>query len=181
VTYILVPPAAEANNAELLLGRPVIDLQPVLVPDYLDTSDLLVRREANIVVASATGRWGERLSVGVNRALAQGLMRRLPDFAVTTSKSAERPRCAILVDIESFETYADRPVVLVARWSVMTGSTANTIAGERVSLAEPVPAANDSEIVAAMSRAVEHLADRIAAGIRGVGRTCSDGPRKRGR
>jgi uncharacterized lipoprotein YmbA len=68
----------------------VVEVKPVLVPDYLNVSDILVRRGENALAPSPTGRWGERLSVGATRALAMGLVRRLPGLVVTSplTKSA---------------------------------------------------------------------------------------------
>jgi uncharacterized lipoprotein YmbA len=166
ITYVLGPAAAGAEGAEPLTGRPVIELKPVLVSDYLDVSDILVRRGENAVMPSPTGRWGERLSVGVTRALALGLMRRLPGPIVTSSQPAEQPARQILAEVETFEPRADGSVVLVARWRVLDGAGRKTLAGERVTLKEVIDGQGDALVVAAMTRAVEDFADHVAAGVR---------------
>ncbi|WP_424140804.1 PqiC family protein [Roseomonas chloroacetimidivorans] len=166
VTYVLGPPEAGTEGSESLTGRPVVEVKPVLLPDYLDVTDILVRRAANMVASSATGRWGERLSVGVTRALALGLTRRLPDIIVTTTEPTERPARQLLAEVETFEPRADGSVVLVARWRVLDGGGRETLAGERVSLKESMAEPGDAAIVAAMTQAVENLADRVAAGVR---------------
>src|SRR5687768_7972594 len=84
-TYVLGSPVAEEGKVESLLGRPVLEVKPVRLPDYIDVTDILVRRPGNVLEASRTGRWAERLSAGVTRAFAAGLERRLPGVAVTTS------------------------------------------------------------------------------------------------
>jgi uncharacterized protein len=165
VTYVLGAPAAAREEVEPLTGRPAVEVAPVLVPDYLDVADILVRRAENVMAPLPTGRWGERLSVGATRAVAAGLARRLPEFIVTTTASAEPPAGQVLVDIETFEARADGTVVLVARWRVLEGDGREMLAGERVSLTEPVTGQADADMVAAMSRAVERLTDRVAAGI----------------
>jgi hypothetical protein len=114
-TYVLGTPAPETAGAERLAGRPVIEVKPVLVPDYLDVTDILVRQGTNKLVSSQTGRWGERLSVGITRALAAGLRHRLPGYIVTTAPPVERPSRQVLVEVESFEPRADGSVVLAAR------------------------------------------------------------------
>ena len=117
------------------------------------------------MVASQTGRWGERLSAGVTRALAAALATRLPRMAVTASPPVERPARQVLVDTEAFEARADDEVVLVAHWSITDGGPRQTLTSERVSLAEPVAGTGDGAVVAAMTRATEGLATRIAAGL----------------
>src|SRR3974390_3262476 len=83
VIYVLGAPPLAAVSSELLVGRPVVELKHVTVPDYLDVSDIMVRQSANALTSSQTGRWGERLSVGITRALPANLSGRLPGFVVT--------------------------------------------------------------------------------------------------
>jgi uncharacterized lipoprotein YmbA len=118
----------------------VVEVKPVLVPDYLNVSDILVRRGESAVAPSPTGRWGERLSVGATWALAMGLVRRLPGLVITTTAPVERPARQVLVDFETFEARAGGTVVLISRWRVLDGAGRDTLAGECVSLAERVAA-----------------------------------------
>ena len=163
--YVLGAAPAPVTAAAPQAGLPVIEVKPVGVPDYLDTTDLLVRHGEGQMVASQTGRWGERLSAGVTRALAAALATRLPRMAVTASPPVERPARQVLVDTEAFEARADDEVVLVAHWSITDGGPRQTLTSERVSLAEPVAGTGDGAVVAAMTRATEGLATRIAAGL----------------
>lgn len=165
-TYVLGQPAPAAASVEPLAGRPVVEVRPVLVPDYLDVSDLMVRRTDNVVMPSTTGRWGERLSVGFTHALAQALGRRLPGVTVTTAASGDQTRLQVLVDVETFEPRAGGSVVLVARWRITDGGDRRTLAGERVSLTEPIAGSDDAAMVSAMTRAVDDFANRVAAGVR---------------
>lgn len=164
-TYVLGTPSPGVERVEPLLNRPVIEVKQVLVPDYLDTSDLQIRKGPNAVAPSPTGRWGERLSVGITRALAASLTRRLPGYAIAVRSQVERPQRQVLVDVEDFEAPPDGAVVLVARWRVLDGTGRDTLAGERVSLTAPIAGSGDAAIVAAMTAAVEDLAARVAAGI----------------
>ncbi len=115
VTYVLGAPGPEAETAEPLIGRPVIEVQRVLMPDYLDVTDILIRRPGNAMDPSATGRWGERLSAGFRRALADDLARALSGFAVTTQQPADAPFRQVLTEVETFEPRPDGRVVLSAR------------------------------------------------------------------
>jgi uncharacterized lipoprotein YmbA len=166
VTYVLGASAPATASAEPLRGRPVIALERVLVPDYLDVSDIMIRRSGNVVAPSATGRWGERLSGGVRQALASDLSRRLPDFVVTTTPPIGRTRFQLLTEVEDFAPRADGTVVLLARWRLLDGAGDRVLDGERVSLTGRAAAADDAAIAAAMSRELEDLAARMAAGVR---------------
>jgi len=172
ITYVLGEPAAGIEESEFLSGRPAIEVKQVLMPDYLDGSDIVIRRPGNVLQPSPTGRWAERLSLGTTRALADGLARRLPEFVVTTSAQDPPQPCQVLVNVDSFERNADQPVVLVAQWRILRGAARQALAGERVSLTESVTGSDDATLVAAMSRAVDDLAGRIAAGIHDLGPAC---------
>ena len=162
--YVLgaMPPAATRTVPET--GVPVVLVKPVMVPDYLDTTDLVVR-DGGEVIPSRTGRWGERLSVGITRTLAAGLADRLPCMKVTAAQSPERPVRQVLVDVDAFEARTDGLIILTARWSIMDGAGRGPMLAERITLTVPLAGTGDAAIVAAMTRAVSDLADRIAAGV----------------
>jgi uncharacterized lipoprotein YmbA len=162
--YIIGTEPAPASVTTPLTGRPIIEVKPVQLADYLDTKELLVR-SGNQVVASRSGRWGERLSVGMTRALATSLAARLPGLDVTTAAPLEHPTWQVLVDVTTFEASANHQVVLVARWAIIDGPGRSTLVSEQTALTEPVTSVDDSAVVTAMSRAVEDLASAIATGI----------------
>lgn len=166
VTYVLGASPPAIASAEPLAGRPVIELKRVLVSEYLDVSDIMVRHSANVVAPSPAGRWGERLSVGVMQAIASDLSRRLPNFVVTTTTEAGSAKFQVLVDIDDFAPRADGTVVLVARWQLLDGAGRRMLAGEQVSLTDRAGAADNAAIAAAMTREVDDLAAHVAAGVR---------------
>ena len=165
VTYVIGPPPVMRASTQPLIGRPVVEVKPVVLPDYLDVSDLMVRRSDNAVVPSVTGRWGERLSVGVTRALTLDLQQRLPGLVVTRIAPLDRPTLRVFVDIDDFEPRADGMVVLVARWRLVGPASLVSLAGERVSLTEPSTGSSDASMAAGMSRAVDDLAAPVAAAV----------------
>ena len=166
VTYVLGPPPSMHASVEPLIGRPAVEVKPVLLPDYLDVSDLMVRRSDNVVAPSSTGRWGERLSVGVTRALTLDLQQRLPSADVTSIAPLHRAALQVLVEVEAFEPRAEGAVVLMARWQVVDAASGGLLAGERVSLTEQSMGNSDAAMAAGMSRAVDEFATPVAAAVR---------------
>ena len=162
--YVIGTAPTPARVTIPLTGRPIIEVKPVQLPDYLDTRELLVRR-GNQVVASKSGRWGERLSVGITRALAASLAARLRGLTVTTTPPVEQSARQVLVDFTSFEARDNQEVVLVARWSVIDGPGRFTLISEQTALTEPITSTDDSVVVIAMTRALEDLASAIVIGI----------------
>lgn len=161
--YVLGALPAAKPTAVKQKGLPVVEIKRVQLPDYLDTTDILERR-GNQLIPSSTGRWGERLSLGMTRALTASLSARLPGVVVTAS-TVTRPARQILVDVAAFEVMPDHQVVFVARWTVLGGPSPQVHEAEQTSLVEKVSGDGDGAIVAAMSKAVDDLAGRLAAEI----------------
>ena len=160
--YVLgdAPPSRPADIPQL--GKPLVEVKPTLLPDYLDTTDIVIRGRDRQLIASTTGRWGERLSIGVTHAVDLALAAKLPQFAVTDYPTDSTAWRQILIDIVAFETLADGNCVLDARWAIRSGRTGDPIDEQRAVFVTQVTAPGDVPIVAAMSRNVDMLAARIA-------------------
>ena len=160
--YVLAGSTSPANTTTRQAGLPVVEVKPVQLPSYLGSTDLLIRGQGGQIVPSRTGRWGERLSDGLTRALTTDLAALLPRMALTSAPPVDRPSRQVLVDVESFEATLDRGVILVARWTVTDGTVRSTLASERVSIAIPLADTGDAAVVTAMTRAVAELATHVA-------------------
>ena len=169
--YVLSPAAHQNAGVVSEAGRPVIALKQISVPDYMDTTDILSRDGQNELKPSLTGRWGERLSMGITRALAVALATRLPGIVVDHTGSAAHPALTLLIDLDAFDIGSDGRCVLTARWTIL-GEDRQTVAMRRATIITivsrssggPTDAApTDAAIVAAMAGAVEQLADHVAS------------------
>ncbi len=169
--YVLSTPATPINDVRLESGRPIVELKPVSLPDYLDTSDLLIRNGRNELTVSATARWGERLSIGTTHALAAALVTRMPGMTIVVTPVYQRPARVIRVEIDAFDMLPDGRCILVARWVVDGSDRRVPSISERGSVTTRVSGGlTDAAIVAAMAEAIDKLADYIAAaGSRGPG------------
>lgn len=160
--YVLGNPAPAKSEVVLQIDHAIVEIKRVRVPDYLDTTDIVTRHLDGRIVARPSARWGERLSVGVTRAVAECLEARLPQLAVTTVRPLEPPRWQLLIDIDAFEAQEGGQSVLTARWTLLEGDRGERLRGEKVSLVAPVGKAGDQGVVAAMNQQVDQLVDRIA-------------------
>ncbi len=142
-------------------GLTHIELRTVTVPDYLDTTDIVRRTASNEVTTSATGQWGERLSLGVTRALALDLTRRLP-HTVIESRGAYEPSRRLFVDVERFEIGKDGRCTLTARWRVTASGAKDQPNSERGTFIETSTAKTDAAEALALTAAIDQLAGQIA-------------------
>jgi uncharacterized protein len=163
--YVLGPPTEHTATLAAATATAPIQLERVQLPDYLDNRDI-VSRSGNRVVSSETGRWAERLSIGIGRALAASLESRLGRPVVTSDQSINVPIERILIDVVEFEATAEHHVVLAVRWTITDSDGANASQPHQATFVHPVAAAGgDAAIVSAMSDSVAELAMRIAAGL----------------
>ncbi len=159
------------RNAEAALKGPELQLQRVLVPDYLDTTDLLLRVGTHEIRESSTGRFGERLSVGITHALRSDLAVRLPLDSITLAHPAEESARQILVTVNEFDVWQNGRCVLTANWSILGADRRGVLTADRGTFIT-APAgdgiSNDAATVSAMADAVRQLADRIASTIQAL-------------
>jgi uncharacterized lipoprotein YmbA len=150
---------------------PVVQLRRVLVPDYLDTTDMIERVGRYQLKSSSTGRWGERLSLGITHALGSDLTIRLPTNTVTFDHPAEKSVRQILVSVDRFDVWRDGHCVITANWSILeTHGGAVLAEGRGNFVTTPVRGGNpgDGAIVAGMADAVSELADSITSAAKGL-------------
>lgn len=146
--------------------RPVVELARVTVPDYLDTTDISRHDGRNGIVTSRSGRWGERLSVGVARALAAALDQIVPSIRIARIALSSRPGRALLIEVETLEVRADGQCVLTANWTVLTDDRRSIVASGRGTFVTQIQdGPEDAAVVAAIGGAVEKLARPIAAAL----------------
>jgi uncharacterized lipoprotein YmbA len=171
-TYLLTPPTeptAPATTTSSPPGNPItsrqrLEVRRVLVPDYLDTTDILMRSGSEEVKVSATGRWGERLSQGLTHAVGADLAARMPQVAIVQDGSSGAQR-QLRVTITALDLWPDGRCVLAASWSVVDqDSTIPLTTGsgtfDSVNAGGTAPV-TDANLVDAVARTVGKLADRI--------------------
>jgi uncharacterized protein len=142
-----------------------LQLQRVLVPDYLDTTDIQLRVGTHEIRESSTGRFGERLSPGITHALRSDLEMRLPRNTITLAQPGEKSVRQILVTVDVFDVMQNGGCVLTANWSILSDDRRTVLRANRGTfITAPVGGTtNDAAIVSAMADAVRQLAEGIAS------------------
>jgi uncharacterized lipoprotein YmbA len=175
-TYVLTPPldsAVIASTPAVPTARERIVMRRVLVPDYLDTTDILLRDGSNEVKVSATGHWGERLSQGLTRALAADLVARLPYEAVVLDGSNTAHR-QLLISVNALDLWPDGRCALAASWTLVDRDAPRAVVASgsgTFDWSPPIGSSigiGDARLVDAMARTADKLADAIALSIREV-------------
>jgi uncharacterized lipoprotein YmbA len=171
-TYLLTPPVnptAPATTTSSPAGDPMaprqrLEVRRVLVPDYLDSTDILTRSGSDEVKVSATGRWGERLSLGVTHAVGADLAARVPQYSIVQDGSSN-PQRQLRITVTALDLWQNGRCVLAANWSIVDqDSSVPVISGSGTfdSLnARGITSVADASLIEAVSRTLGKLADRI--------------------
>jgi uncharacterized lipoprotein YmbA len=87
----------------------------------------------------------------------------LRDVVIVTAQPNVPPSRQIMVDVLEFEIGADGRCLLNARWESDSGDGAKVLRRESDSFVEQAAQPGDGSVAAAMTRAIDRLALRIAA------------------
>lgn len=139
---------------------PVIVIDRVSLPGYLDTQDLVVRRGV-VLERSLTGRWASRLSVGATDLVTNLLGMRRPDALVINTSPAGQSDYEISIHIGTLDVTSSGTAVVVADWQIVPRATRGPIVRDQIRFTMQGSVANDRSIVRLQTRLFERLASAI--------------------
>jgi uncharacterized lipoprotein YmbA len=169
--YLLTPPidlTAPTTTTPSPAAAPKqrLEVRRVLVPDYLDNADILMRLGSDEVKASSSGRWGERLSLGLTHAIGADLAARLPQDSIVQDGSSN-PQRQLRITITALDLWQNGRCVLSATWSIVDqdSSIPMTSGGGTFDSRDEggTIAVTDATLVESVGRTLGKLADRIVA------------------
>jgi uncharacterized lipoprotein YmbA len=174
--YLLTPPidpTATTRTRPSPAGDPMapkqrLEVRRILVPDYLDSTDILMRSGSDEVKASATGRWGERLSLSLTRALGADLAARMPQYSIVQDGSRNAQR-QLRITVDALDLWPSGRCVLTANWSIVDQDSALPVTSGSGTfdglIAGGTTTGTDVSLVEAVARTLGKLADSIIADI----------------
>lgn len=136
----------------------------VVIPQYLDRPDIMIRATNYELAPLPNARWAEGLAVTASRALADDLRLALPAYKVSSSPSGSGPSDGyrIAVELANFEADNGGTVVLAGKWSIIdvaTGRERQSFYFRNTAKAAAVAA---QPIAEAMSGLLAQLSSQIA-------------------
>ncbi|MCH2546837.1 MAG: PqiC family protein [Alphaproteobacteria bacterium] len=145
----------------------LVGVGPVMVTDYLDRSQIVIRVTDNQLELSEFDRWAGNPDKEIQRVLAANLATLLGTSRITTYpwKTAIVPEISVEVNVERFEYAYTGETWLVANWQVFTQDGRNIVAFQRSEL-KRASGKEYNEIAQALSELVADLSTQIASEIR---------------
>ena len=162
--YMLEAPPAPPPSS--LTSTLTVYVGPVVVPEAVDRTPMVIRTSPNQVDVEDFHRWAEPLKTAIPRVLAEDLMRELGTPRVGASRAASLLPAdyRVAIEVQRFESSLADGATLDALWTITPkGGTART---GRTLAHEAVESPTHAAIAAAHSRALATLAKDIAAAMR---------------
>jgi uncharacterized lipoprotein YmbA len=161
--------SSTSRSSVAATGAVGIGVGPVLLPGYLDRSQIVIRTGADRVELSMFHRWAEPLGDGIARTLAEEIGARVPTDRIVTfpwpGVVARFIRYQVVVTVLRFDGRRGGEVTLDTRWRIL-GRDGDELAFRRTTVIEAAADRGYQPMVAAMARAVVTLGQEIAAEIR---------------
>jgi uncharacterized lipoprotein YmbA len=162
--YVLTASAPDHPPAP---GSLVVGLGPITMPGYLQHPMLATRLDGTEIRYADFDRWAESLPTLFARALGQDLTALLGARIVWYPWYRATPLDVVVrVDVVSFESDAAGDAGLDACWTIRDMPTGTVCRDECSSIVEAVDERGAQALVAALSRALGELAQRLASAIR---------------
>lgn len=159
--YTLGVPS-DANMAEphLSAQAATIAISRVILPDYLDSQDIITRQGEEIL-RSSRSRWATRLSIGVTDLLTNVLSNKRPSELITDQPLADAATMRVQINISRFDVDANGVGTLDATWVVLPHDPNQPLTRERTHLVADGSVSTDAEVASLMRGLVIRLADRV--------------------
>ena len=155
------PPASLASTLSVYVG-------PVVVPEAVDRTPMVIRTSPNQVDVDDFQRWAEPLKTAIPRVLAANLARELgtPRVAASRTASLVPTDYRVAIEVQRFESSLADGATIDALWTITSPKGGAPRTG-RTLAHEAVEAPTHAAIAAAHSRALARIAKDIAASIAG--------------
>ncbi|MFT9016081.1 MAG: PqiC family protein [Acetobacter sp.] len=163
--YTLGMPADQQNQPPRLSSRATtIAISRVVIPDYLDSQDMLVRRGEEII-RSSRSRWATRLSLGITDLITNEISSSHPNQLITDQPLTDVATMRVQVNISRFDVDENGQATLDANWAVLPSDPDKPLIRDRVQLHESGSISTDADVAALMRRMVIKLADQVNASL----------------
>lgn len=169
--YVLDSPS-QTGPQDQGRGCVVLGVGPVEIPAYLDRPQIVVRVSPNEIQPSDFEQWGEPLSQGIARVLAEAIsgelcIKRVEFFPW---KSYSGVDYQVTLRVKRFEASPAQKVELLAHWSLYGSDSRRPISEGDLNLTEPISTKAYQEMVATQSRLLHKGAAPIVEALARLGK-----------
>lgn len=158
--YTLGMPSDQAVRQPHLPRASTIEISRTVIPDYLDSQDIVLRNGEEIV-RSPKSRWATRLSLGITDLITNQIATFHPNELITDQPLADAATLRVQVNISRLDVDANGSVVLDANWAVLPQDPNKPLIRDRVHLSETGDVSTDAAIATLMRKVIIELANHV--------------------
>jgi len=145
-----------------------IGVGPVIIPAYLDRTEIVTRTAADRVEISMFHRWAEPLADSIARTVAEEIASRVPAERVIAypwrGLLGRSIQFQVVIVVVRFDGRPSGDITLDTRWRIL-GRDGNELGFKRSTVIETARGSGHEPMVAAMNRALLFLGREIASEI----------------
>ena len=171
VSYYSLTPAATGDAALPSMGRGIIAVQTVRLPDYLNQNGIVTRSDANALNIARDSQWAGSLSDNITNVVVTNLSRllattRVVAYPVSAALPVDR---VVQVDISQFEAIPGGRVVLNGQWTIFADGGRTFLTTDSGAYATSASGTGYAEIAEAMSQVLGSFSHDIAVALVATG------------
>ncbi|MBT2969404.1 MAG: hypothetical protein B6D72_11795 [gamma proteobacterium symbiont of Ctena orbiculata] len=157
---------ADAISLKPRAGQQLIAIGPLTLADYLDRPQIIERQSPHRLQLHEFDHWAGSLKENIVQLLTDLVRRRLADVQVISYPwhGSLKPDYEVVMKINRFDREGDR-IWLQLSWSLIQTEERRLVEMQQLVLEEPIAGTGIDASVAASSRVIGQLAQRIAAAI----------------
>ncbi|GBQ07564.1 PqiC family protein [Acetobacter cerevisiae] len=155
-----MPSDQDARQPHLSARATTIEISRTVIPDYLDSQDIVLRNGEEIV-RSPKSRWATRLSLGITDLITNQIAVSHPNELITDQPLADAATLRVQVNISRLDVDANGSAVMDANWAVLPQDPNKPLIRDRVHLSETGDVSTDAAIAALMRKMIIELANHV--------------------
>jgi len=164
--YLTPPPAAGARAA----GAGSLGVADVSLPAYAETVEIAVLTETGAVQLAKDALWADTPRRALTRHLVAALQSRLSAQIATEPWPAfDPPALRLEVFVDRMIGAPEGPFQFAGQYVIVSNNSGRVVASDRFALTLPPQGAGYQGLIDAHARAIEALADQIAARVARTG------------
>lgn len=140
---------------------------PLRLAGFLDTPGIVLQLDDITLNEAAGHRWAEDLSLQLQRGLRERLLRRLDDTRVLSDVGSLPDAMQLRVEVRAFHGRHDGQAVAAGNWQ-LRGPAGELLDQQSFSVETPLRADGYPELVRALGRSWDAVAEQIAGRVRGL-------------
>ena len=165
--FYTLQPVEQSAMGRSMPGDVALAVGPVAIPAAIDRTEIVTRDAGNEVSFSEYHRWAGPLKQSIASVMAQNIATLLKTERVTpfTRENIFQPTHRVVVNINRYESQLPKEFLLNATWSIKELKGSKLLLVQNSIIREALASSTYEGLVAAQSKALAALSQKIAAAL----------------